>query len=297
MTRGLTFLFAVSSGVAVGNLYWAQPLLDFIARDLHASAASAGWLITATQVGYAVGILLIVPLGDIVNRRRLVPLLMSLASLALTACALAPSMAALLAAIGVLGVTAVSGQVLVPLAGDLADDHDRGHVVGTVVSGLLSGILVVAQGRGLVAGSCGLAGHLVGIAAVLALVFAALLYRASREGTCHRAPIAVPVADRLGRRGRTPRACGALDPRPRGAGVRQLHDVLGVLTFLLSGPAFGYSVTVIGLFGLAGLAGALAAQRAGRLHDRGWSMPATGAAWLLAAVASGWPGSVGTPWC
>jgi predicted MFS family arabinose efflux permease len=68
MTRGLTLLFAVAAGVAVGNLYLAQPLLDFIAHDLHASAASAGWLVTATQIGYAAGILLIVPLGDVRNR-------------------------------------------------------------------------------------------------------------------------------------------------------------------------------------------------------------------------------------
>jgi len=67
MTRRLTFLFAVAGGAAVANLYWAQPLLDFIARDLHASASSAGWLVTATQVGYAAGIALVVPLGDVVN--------------------------------------------------------------------------------------------------------------------------------------------------------------------------------------------------------------------------------------
>jgi hypothetical protein len=70
MARGLTLLFAVAGGAAVSNMYWAQPLLDFITRGLHASTATAGWLIAATQVGYATGILIIVPLGDVSNRRR-----------------------------------------------------------------------------------------------------------------------------------------------------------------------------------------------------------------------------------
>src|SRR4249919_3828747 len=132
MTRGLTLLFAVAGGVAVGNLYLAQPLLDLIARDLDASAASAGWLVTATQLGYAAGILLIVPLGDVRNRRHLIPVMMLCAAAALGLCALAPSMAVLLAAVAILGVTTVAGQILVPLAGDLADNTSRGRVVGIV---------------------------------------------------------------------------------------------------------------------------------------------------------------------
>src|SRR5579859_4401859 len=136
MTRGLTLLFAVAGGVAVGNLYLAQPLLDVIARNLHASTASAGWLITATQIGYAAGILLIVPLGDVRNRRHLVPLMMLCAAGALTLCALAPSMGVLLVAITLLGMTTVAGQILAPLAGDLADDASRGRVVGTIASGM-----------------------------------------------------------------------------------------------------------------------------------------------------------------
>src|SRR5437763_11336977 len=86
LTQGLTLLFAVAGGAAVGNLYWAQPLLGFIGRDLHTSTATAGWLITATQIGYALGILLIVPLGDVLNRRRVVPTMMLCAAASLTAC-------------------------------------------------------------------------------------------------------------------------------------------------------------------------------------------------------------------
>ena len=151
----MTLLFAVATGVAVGNLYWAQPLLDFIAHDLNVSTTSAGWLVTATQVGYAVGIVLIVPVGDKVDRRKLVPAMMLCAAVALTACALAPSFRFLLAAIALLGVTTVAGQILVPLAGDLADGQDRGRVVGCVVSGLLTGILVSRTISGLVAEAAG----------------------------------------------------------------------------------------------------------------------------------------------
>lgn len=93
MRRGLTFLFAVAAGAAVGNLYWAQPLFEIIAQDLGVATATAGFLVTATQVGYAVGILLLVPLGDVLDRRRMIPVLMSCAAVALVACALAPSFA------------------------------------------------------------------------------------------------------------------------------------------------------------------------------------------------------------
>jgi predicted MFS family arabinose efflux permease len=283
MTRGLTVLFAVATGVAVGNLYWAQPLLDFIARDLNQSTASAGWLVTATQVGYAVGIVLIVPVGDKVDRRKLVPAMMLCAAVALTACALAPSFGLLLAAIALLGVTTVAGQILVPLAGDLAADEDRGRVVGIVVSGLLTGILVSRTISGLVAELAGWRA-IYGLAAVLSVAFAALLFR--------QIPHVEP---------RTSLPYGALI-RSVGAVVTQERAVrwtlaLGALalacftlfwtslTFLLSAPPFSYSVSQIGLFGIAGVAGALTAQRAGLLHDRGWSVPATGAAWALALAA------------
>jgi predicted MFS family arabinose efflux permease len=176
MTRGLTVLFAVAGGVAVGNLYWAQPLLDFIAHDLHASTASAGWLVTATQLGYAAGILLIVPLGDVLSRRWLIPAMMVCSAVALAGCALAPSFGVLLLVITVLGLTTVAGQLLTPLAGDLADDEHRGRVVGTVVSGLITGILVSRTISGLVAGAAGWR-SIFAAAAAADVLFSILLYR------------------------------------------------------------------------------------------------------------------------
>ncbi|WP_375425898.1 MFS transporter [uncultured Friedmanniella sp.] len=283
MTRALTFLFAVAGGAAVGNLYWSQPLLDTIATDLHASTAAAGWLVTATQLGYAAGILLVVPLGDVTNRRRLLLVMMLCAVAALLLCALAPTMGLLLAAITLLGLTTVGGQILTPLAGDLADDGSRGQVVGTVASGILTGILVSRTLSGLVAEVAGWRAIYV-LAAVVDVVLAALLYRAVPP-LSPKTKLAYP---------RLIASVGAVVVRERT--VRWTLVLAGIsfgvftmfwtsLTFLLSGPPFSYPVSVIGLFGLVGLAGAIAAQRAGRLHDRGWSLPATGIGWALALLA------------
>ncbi|MER7692478.1 MFS transporter [Streptomyces sp. NPDC097610] len=283
MTRGLAFLFAVAGGAAVGNLYWAQPLLDFIAKDLHASTATAGWLVTATQLGYAAGILLVVPLGDVRDRRRLVPVMMLCSAVALLLCALAPSFGILLVAITLLGVTTVAGQLLAPLAGDLADDDNRGSVVGTVVSGILTGILVSRTVSGLIAGAAGWRTVYV-VAAGAATLFAALLYRAIPSlppKTRMPYPALIASVGTVVRRERTVRWTLAL-----GATAFAAFTMFWTsLTFLLSAPPFSYSVTEIGLFGLVGVTGALAAQRAGRLHDRGLSLPATGIAWALALAA------------
>jgi predicted MFS family arabinose efflux permease len=283
MTTGLTWLFAVAGGAAVGNLYWVQLLLEFIARDLHASTAAAGWLVTATQIGYATGIVLIVPLGDLLNRRRLIPVMMICSAAALVACSLALSFGALLLVITVLGLTTVSGQILAPLAGDLADDAHRGRVVGTVVSGILTGILVSRTLSGLVAAAAGWR-TIFAVAAALDVLLAILLYRAIPQlppKTRMAYPALIASVAAVVRRERTVRWTLVL-----GATAFGMFTMFWTsLTFLLSAPPFSYPVSVIGLFGLAGLAGALTAQRAGRLHDRGWSLPATGAGWVLALVA------------
>jgi predicted MFS family arabinose efflux permease len=272
-------LFAVAGGAAVGNLYWAQPLLEVIAEDLHASTATAGWLITATQLGYAAGILLLVPLGDVLNRRKLLPVMLLCSAAALTACAVAPTIGVLLVAITVLGFTTVSGQILTPLAGDLADDSNRGHVVGTVVSGILTGILVSRTISGLVADVAGWRAIYIA-AAVAALLFAVLLYRAIPPlAPKTRVPYPALIASvaAVVARERTVRWTLVLGA----TGFAAFTMFWTALTFLLSAPPFSYPVSVIGLFGLAGLAGAIAAQRSGRLHDRGWSLPATGASWAV----------------
>ena len=114
MNRTRTIAFAVAGGLAVGNLYWAQPLIEEIAGSLGVSPASAAALVTVTQIGYALGIFLVVPLGDVLNRRRLIPAVLGVSALMLLGAAAAPGFALLLAALGGVGLTTVSAQLLSP---------------------------------------------------------------------------------------------------------------------------------------------------------------------------------------
>ncbi|ROQ41578.1 putative MFS family arabinose efflux permease [Frondihabitans sp. PhB188] len=283
MNRRLTLLFAIAGGAAVGNLYWSQPLLDFIADDLKTDTSSAGLLVTATQIGYALGVLLFVPLGDVVNRRILVPIALLCATAALLASALAPTFAVLLVTLALVGLTTVSGQILVPLAGDLADDSSRGRVVGAVVSGILIGILVSRTVSGLIAGAAGWRAIYV-VAAALALVLAVLLYFAIprlEPRTAMRYPALIASVFSIVRRERAVRWHLVLG----GISFAVFTMFWTSLTFLLSAPPFSFGVTAIGLFGLVGLAGAAAAQRAGRLSDRGLAMPTIGVTWALVLVS------------
>jgi predicted MFS family arabinose efflux permease len=283
MTVGLTLLFALIGGFAVGNLYWAQPLLKVIAGDLGVSTGTAGSLVTFTQIGYAIGIILIVPLGDVANRRRLIPLLLVLSAVALLACGVAPTFVTLLAAVTLLGLTTVAGQIVIPLAGDLADETSRGRVVGTVMTGFLAGTIVSRTLSGLVAQVAGWRAIFF-FAAVVVLLLAVLAYR--------RIPT-LPAPAQM----RYPALLASVVSVVRRHRVVRWNLVLSAfqfglfmmfwtgLTFLLSEPPFSYSPLTIGMLGLFGLAGAVAAQHTGKLHDRGWSMSATGAGWAVALLA------------
>jgi predicted MFS family arabinose efflux permease len=283
MTPGLMLLLALIGGFAVGNLYWAQPLLGVIAADLGVSTGTAGSLVTLTQIGYAVGIVLIVPLGDTTNRRRLIPLMLVLSAVALVACAVAPSFTALLVAVAVLGLTTVAGQIVIPLAGDLANDSSRGRVVGTVMTGFLAGTIVSRTLSGLVAQLAGWRAIYV-VAAVVVLGLALL---------AHRKIPALPTPAPM----RYPALLASVGGVVRRHRVVRWNLVLSALQFglfmlfwtaltvLLSESPFDYSPLTIGMLGLFGLAGAVAAQHTGKLHDRGWSMAATGAGWGVALIA------------
>ncbi|WLQ07573.1 MFS transporter [Arthrobacter oryzae] len=287
MSRGLTLLFAVAGGAAVGNLYWSQPLLEFIARDFQSSAATAGWLVTLTQIGYVLGILLVVPLGDVLNRKRVVPLILLCSAVALAVCAAAPSIVVLQAALFAVGLSTVAGQLLVPLAGDLAGPGARVKVVGTVTAGMLTGILLSRTISGFIAGLLGWRAVYI-VAAIAAVVFAVVLRRAIPQ---LEPKTSMPYAALLA-------SLGTILAQHRmirwtlllGATAFAVFTMFWTsLTFLLSAAPFSYPVPVIGLFGLAGLAGVITAQRAGWLYNRGWGFPATGAAWaatLLTLVAA-----------
>lgn len=283
MSTGRTLLFAVAGGAAVGNLYWSQPLLDDIASSLGTSASLAGLLVTLTQVGYALGILLVVPLGDVLDRRRLIPWVLVASAVALLLAAIAPTFATLLVALALVGLTTVAGQLLIPLAGDLADPAQRGRVIGTIASGVLTGILVSRTISGLVADAFGWRAIYV-LAAVVAVVLAVLLRRAVPElGT--RGKVAYPQlilsVFRAVRTHRTVQVTLVIS-----SSVFAVFTMFWTaLTFLLSSDPYDFSTSSIGLVGLVGLAGAVAAQRVGRLHDRGLSVPVTGGAIVLLLVS------------
>ena len=283
MTGPMTLLFAVAGGAAVGNLYWAQPLLEEIAASLGVPAAVAGLLVTVTQIGYAVGVFLLVPLGDLLNRRRLIPVVLAASGLALAGAAVAPTWAVLFAALLLVGLTAVGAQLLIPLASELADPDSRGRVVGTIAAGVLIGILLSRTISGLVADQFGWRAIYV-LAAVIAWVLAVILARAI-PALPPRPAMSYPALLRS-----VFQAVGSHRAVPvtlvLGAATFGTFSLFWTaMTFLLSAPPFGYSVSAIGLVGLAGLAGALVARGAGRLHDRGLSVPVTGAALALALAS------------
>ncbi|WP_211210882.1 MFS transporter [Sporichthya polymorpha] len=284
MDRRLVLLFAVACGASVANLYYAQPLLDRIADDLDVSPGAAGLLVTASQIGYALGLVTIVPLGDLIARHRLVAPLMALCTLALLGAAAAPNLPVLLLAVLGVGVTAVVAQVLVPLAGALAADHERGTVVGTVMSGLLIGILAARTISGLLAAVAGWRTVYVAAAGLCALLGIVL----------HRMLPRLPVADpALTYRG----LVRSLWPLVRDEPVvrrRMVYGALGMAGFtvvwtslaFLMAEDYGKGEAETGLLGLAGLFGAVAALGAGRLADRGWAHRSTGS--FLLCVALGW---------
>jgi predicted MFS family arabinose efflux permease len=280
----LVLLLAVACGATVANIYYAQPLLDTIARSFGTSSGTAGLLVTATQAGYVAGLLFIVPLGDLLQRRKLVSLLLVLDACALAGAAAAPSMGVLAAALALVGVTSVAAQILVPFASALAAEDERGRVVGRVMSGLLLGILLARTVSGVVA-------ELGGWRLIYALAAGAMLILAV---VLRRALPAVQPPERIA----YPRLLGSVVELVREEPVLRRRMALGFLSmasfsglwtsiaFLLAGPAYGYSEAVIGLFSLAGLAGAGVASYAGRLADRGQVLAGTRTA--AVGILAGW---------
>lgn len=282
-SSALVFVMAVAAGVSVANLYYAQPLLHTLARGFAVSNGAAGSIITLTQLGYAAGLVLLVPLGDLLERRRLITRISLGAVAALAAAALSPTLFWFDAACLFIGITAVVAQVLVPFAAHLARDADRGRVVGRVMSGLLLGILLARVASGLVSDVLGWRG-VYWIAAGLMLLQALLLDRVLP---------AEPAQSR--------QSYGALllsilhlmrdEPLLRrrivyGMAVFAAFSVLWTsLPFLLAPAPYAYSDTLIGLFGLLGVAGVLMASIAGHLHDLGHSRIGTGTALALVIVS------------
>ncbi len=280
LSRALALLFAAASGLAVANAYFAHPLLDVMADGLDLPRATVGLVVGATQVGYGLGLILLVPVGDLVDRRKLVIIQSLLMVLALLSVGFAPTGAALLAAMAAMGFFAVITQAFVAYAASLARPDER----GTVTSGIVIGILLARTVAGALADVSGWRTVYL-LSAALTLVITAILVRV------------LPAQPKQGAHVPYPRLIASLATLFREEPVLRVRAILAMLIFAdittlltplvlpLSAPPYSLSHTMIGLFGLAGVAGALGAARAGHWTDRGLGQRVTGIALALMLVS------------
>lgn len=284
LSRGMLLIFAVTCGASVANIYAAQPLLDTIAATFGIAPGAVGLVVTLTQIGYAAGLILIVPLGDLVDRRKLVVIQTLLSALALSAVALAPNVFVLFGGMIVVGLLAVVVQVLVAMSAALAMPQEQGRAVGLVTSGVVIGILAARFVAGLLSDLGGWrVVYLVsaGVMLLLGLLLARLLPRDVPVASTERYSAVLKSIPRL----------FLLDPVLRlRAGFAFLifasfSTLWTAMVLPLRVAPFSLSHMQIGLFGIAGLAGALAASSAGRLADKGFAGQVTGASLALLCLS------------
>jgi len=281
---------ALAAGLAASALYLAQPLLHRLSTEYGLSSAQASWLVTGTQVGYAAGLLLVVPLGDIVRKARVAVTLLLATGAALVAVTAAPTGPVLIGATVAASVTAVGAQVLVPMAAALAPQGRSGRAVGIVMAGVLSGGLVGRAVSGVLADLTGWRSAYWIIAGLLILTTLVLRPRLPVEGDV---PVPLTAARYLGllRSLIAPvRELPALRRRTLVAALAMSAFAvqLAAITLRLSAPPFEWSATAIGAFSLLAIVGVVLMPLTGRLADAGHARTLiTGglvlelAAWLL----------------
>ncbi len=284
ISPALTLLLSITCALAVANLYFAQPLLDSMAQSLGVDPGMIGIVVTATQVGYGVGLVFIVPLGDLINRKALILTQVLLSAVALIVVGSAQQWSALLGAMILVGLMAVVVQVVVAYVAALATPSRRGQAVGTVTSGIVLGILLARFTSGLIADLAGWRAVYF-VSAGLMLTLAVVLWRAIPSKGLPR------IESTYWALLLSTFTLFVTEPALRIRGVFALlifaaFSVLWTAMVLpLSAPPLSLSHTQIGLFGLAGIAGALAASRAGRWADQGLEQRITGIALALLALS------------
>ena len=283
ITPAMVLLLAVASGLIVANLYFAQPLAGPISRATGLAPGATGLIVTLTQIGYCLGLLFIVPLGDLLENRRLVVTLLGGTALALLGAALAGNAATFLTAAFCIGLCCVAAQVLVPFAAHLSAPEKRGQTVGTVMSGLLLGIMLARPVSSLVADALGW--HAIFYLSTVAMAALALLLHLrlplrQPQGAVHYRALLASLWTLL-------RSTPVL--RRRAAYQACMFGAFSLfwttVPLVLASPAFGLSQTGIAIFALLGVAGAVASPVAGRRADQGKSRSTTLWALLLAAAA------------
>jgi len=273
----LVAILAVACGLAIANIYYNQPLLPLFAASFGRSAAEAGFIATLTQLSYAVGMLLFVPLGDRVSRRRLILTLLGINTVSLIGAAVAPAFGVLIAASVTLGLTSVSASIIIPAAAALAAPSQRGRVVGILMTGLTSGILLARTISGFVGTHAGWR-TMYWIATALDVLLLGLI--------AWRLPAVAPTTDiSYGKLLRSLWTLLRVEPVLRIAAATgalifaACSSFWSALAFLIARPPFGYGSDVAGTFGLAALFGIVASTPIGWLADRYGPRPV----WLIGA--------------
>ncbi|SFM16232.1 MFS transporter [Pelosinus propionicus] len=278
----ITFLLAIACGVIVANLYYAQPLIGPISVDTHLSLASAGLIVTLTQIGYVLGLLFIVPLSDLIENRRLVVSALAVVICALIAAPLAHNALFFLIAAMFIGLGSVSAQILVPYAAHLATEEQRGQVVGNVMSGLLLGIMLARPIASFVTDLWGWQA-VFALSAAITAILAVLLTFVLPE----RKPLpGLKYSELLSSLWSLFKTKAILRRRSLyQACLFGAFSLFWTVVPLSLANDFHLSQQGIALFALAGVAGAIAAPIAGRLADKGWTNLLTGVAIGIAALS------------
>ncbi|MES5949263.1 MFS transporter [Bacillus toyonensis] len=284
MSHALALLFAAACGMSVANIYFAQPLLDQLSNEFGINHAIIGVVITVTQIFYGVGLLLLVPLGDLLNQRRLIVGQMLLSTTALVIVGTASSSMVLFAGMALVGLLAVVTQTLVAFAATIASPTERGRVVGIVTSGIVIGILLARTFAGILTDVAGWRSVYLFSAALMLLMvfmFIKMLPNVEREVKSLSYPQLIRSVLTLFIQERTLRVRSVL-------AMLIFADFSILWTSLvlpLSTPPIALSHSAIGAFGLVGVAGALAAARAGKLADQGYGQRTTGIALALLLIS------------
>ncbi|MDB5270584.1 MAG: transporter permease [Hymenobacter sp.] len=279
----LVWLMALTCGLVVANIYYNQPLLAAIGRTFHLSDSSASLVATATQVGYTLGMLFVVPLGDMLERKRLMLLMLLGAAACLGLAAFAPSFALLAGASILLGICSAVPQLLLPMAAHLAPEADRGRIVGRIMSGLLIGILASRTVSGYVGAHLGWRAMFEIAAGLMLALLGLLAWRLPQDRPNFTGSYGALMKSLLTLTSTLP----ALRRSALVGGL--LFAAFSVfwttLAFFLEGPAYRYGSDVAGFFGVIGAVGALAAPLAGKAADTRGPDFAIGVGILLALAA------------
>ncbi|KAB0563361.1 MFS transporter [Pseudomonas palleroniana] len=282
MTRSMVMLFAFCCGAIVANIYYAQPIIELIAPDIGLTPAMASLIVSLTQIGYALGLFFLVPLGDLLENRKLMitTTVVAIASLLGAAFTEQPNLFLLVSLL--IGFSSVSVQILIPLAAHLAPAESRGRVVGSIMGGLLLGILLSRPVSSVVADHFGWRAMFMAAAALMAFISVVLLLTIPKRQPDHSASYAQLL-----------RSLGTLVREQPLLRQRAFYQACLFATFSLFWTAaplelarnHGLSQSEIALFALVGALGAVAAPIAGRLADAGHTHRASLLAMLFAALS------------